>query len=195
MSWVEAFLRDIDARWKPTASEPVTLKLLGSVSLFLQTDYARGTRDGDVLGTSDITEPVSEQLLGLAGSGTALAERHRLYIDIVGRNVPLLSSDAEWHLQPISLANFRIETLSVVDVVVSKLKRFHGDDRADVRAMVEGGHVTHRELLQRFHDVVRDYRFDARAAEFPRMARNLNQAERDWFLVNETRFDFEDIVW
>jgi hypothetical protein len=42
----------------------------------------------------------------------------------------------------------------LVDVVVSKLKRFHQKDRADIEAMIASDLVPHHELLARFRSAV-----------------------------------------
>jgi hypothetical protein len=57
MRQIEHFLRDIDSRWPGPIAAPVTLRVLGSTALLLQTDYARGTKDSDVLETPEITSP------------------------------------------------------------------------------------------------------------------------------------------
>lgn len=73
MSQVEEFLRDLDGRWRLGSGRPLTLRLLGSTALTLQTDYARGTKDGDILETPEITEAVSaEQPDGLQDFGGGL---------------------------------------------------------------------------------------------------------------------------
>jgi hypothetical protein len=40
--------------------------------------------------------------------------------------------------------------LDVVDVAVSKLKRFHANDQADIGAMIARGLVSHERLVERF---------------------------------------------
>lgn len=77
---------------------------------------------------------------------------------------------------------------------MSKLARWSSDDRDDVQAMIEGNYVAHNKLKARFQEVIEAYKFDGRADLLAKMAERFNQAERDWFLVSETPFDFpEDI--
>ncbi|MFS8071366.1 MAG: hypothetical protein ACMG6S_33770, partial [Byssovorax sp.] len=80
----------------------------------LQTDYARGTKDGDVLDTVTLTVETKDRLLALAGAGTRLHARHQIYIDIVANGLPFLPQRPLWH--PLaelnaSLRMFEIEVL------------------------------------------------------------------------------------
>jgi hypothetical protein len=59
--------------------------------------------------------------------------------------------------------------------------------------MIKRGALTHAELIERFHKAVDWCSGDARAEHLPRYARNLNQVERDMFIVSETAFDLDDI--
>jgi hypothetical protein len=94
----------------------------------LQSEYRRGTKDSDVLETAYLNEVTRSQLRSLAGAQTDLHKKHRLYIDVVAAGIPFLPQTPAWHPMSelsASLDNFDIEVLDVVDVVVSKLKRFN----------------------------------------------------------------------
>jgi hypothetical protein len=124
------------------ATAKIRLRIIGSSALMLQTDYERGTKDSDVLETNDLTAGIKKRLLDLAGAGTPLHEKHRLYIEFVSSGIPFLPQVALYH--PVvalnaALSHFDLEVLDVVDVVVAKLKRFHASDRDDVDAMVKKG--------------------------------------------------------
>jgi hypothetical protein len=69
---IEAFFREIDARWTARHVTRIRLPIIGSAALLLQTDYERGTKDGDVLRTPSLSADAQEQLLALAGRGTRL---------------------------------------------------------------------------------------------------------------------------
>lgn len=90
---LEAFLRELDAAWAREGAAPVRLRLIGSAALLLRTDYARGTKDSDVLETAEVDPAVRERLVGLAGPGTDLHRRHRLYVDVVARSLPRVERD------------------------------------------------------------------------------------------------------
>ncbi len=141
------------------------------------TDYDRGTKDGDVLQTSPVTDAAKKQLLALAGKNTALHTRHRLYVDVVSKGLPFLPHVPVWHaLEDLNAAvtHFDVRTLDVVDLVVSKLKRFHANDRADISAMIERGLVDHALLVQRFRSAVDVWKTMA-AKIAPEILRSLNR--------------------
>ena len=191
----DEFLEELDGRWTDSSGSRITLRVLGSTALFLQTTYVRGTKDGDVFETDQIDRQTRERLLAIAGPGTQMHHRHRIYLDIVARGVPLLPPDPLWHGYPLALVHFDVVVLDITDVVVSKLKRWNANDRDDVRAMVTMGHVDHDHLVERFSMVMERYKFDARSDLLPVMAERLNEIESDWFVVDETPFDFPEDVF
>ena len=135
-------------------------------------------------------------MLALAGEHSALHKRHRIYIDIVANGLPFLPQSPKYHVVEAltALSHFEVVALDVVDVVVSKFKRYHANDRADVQAMIEADHVPHARLIERFKSAVDAFSMDARADELSRYVRNLNQAERDFFGVEETAIELPDWV-
>jgi hypothetical protein len=192
MSRVEAFFRDLDQRWTVPVEGPITLRLVGSTALMLQTDYVRGTKDGDVLETPEIQGAVGAALLALGGPGTALARRHGMYVELLGAAFPFLPDAPRWH--PVTsfeapLAQFRVEVLDVVDVSVAKLARFHRADQEDIAAMVERGLVTPGALLDRFRSAVDRWSLDARAEDLPRIRRNFHRVQRDVLFVDEAEVE------
>jgi hypothetical protein len=64
----------------------------------LQIEYERGTKDGDVFETIDLTRETQAQLLVLAGPGSAIHVRRKLYIDIVTNGVPFLAHVPRWYV-------------------------------------------------------------------------------------------------
>lgn len=79
--------------------------------------------------------------------------------------------------------------LDVVDVVVSKLKRFHSNDRKDIEAMIRRGLVPHARLIERFRGAVDEFIGDARAADLPRYIENFHRVERDMLMMPETEIE------
>jgi len=53
----------------------------------LQTAYQRGTKDSDVLETIDLSAETKDRLLAVAGAGTELHRRRRLYLEIVANGM------------------------------------------------------------------------------------------------------------
>ncbi len=192
MSIVERFFIDLDARWKEVGSERIRLHLIGSTALMLQADYTRGTKDSDVIETAQLEGEVREKLLALAGKDTAIHRRHRIYLDIVASGLPFLPQSPVWHAVAglnTTLQHFEIVVLDVVDVVVTKLKRFDANDVSDIEAMAERDRVPHDALVERFLSAVDAYSMDARASDLPRYVRNLNRVERDILGVAETEVE------
>ncbi len=73
MPLIPDFFRDMDRLWKRSTKERVSLRIIGSSALMLQTGYERGTKDSDVLETAGLTQDIKAQLLAIAGQDTALA--------------------------------------------------------------------------------------------------------------------------
>ena len=162
----------------------------------LLTDYERGTKDSDVLDTIDLTRATRDGLIELAGAGTPLWRRHRVYIEIVANGIPFLPGTPTWHRwDPAGspLEHFELFLLDVVDVVVSKIKRLNANGLDDISAMVQQGHVPHHQLVERFRSAADVFAYDARADDLPRYVDNLHQVERDLLGVDET--DIELPSW
>lgn len=195
----ESFLQEIDRRWERPDSQvgKIRLRVIGSAALMLQTNYQRGTKDSDVLETAHITEDIKGRLFKLAGQGTELHTRHKVYLDIVWGGLPFLPQSPVCHLLVElnqSLQHFEVEVLDIVDVVVSKLKRFSANDISDIRAMVDKGLVGHSMLIERFAAAVDFYSMDARAGDLPKYVQNLNRIERDCFFVPETTIELPEWI-
>jgi len=86
----------------------------------------------------------------------------------------------------LELEHFDVTFLDVVDVVVSKLKRFEPKDRGDIAAMVDLGLVPHGQLIDRFRLAADMYLHDARADDVPTIIDNLHHVEREILAVDET---------
>lgn len=184
------FLAEIDARWKPVGAEPITLQVIGSAALMLQADYDRGTKDGDVLESRDGPAAIKEQLLALAGKRTKLHDQFRIYLDVAQRAILFLPQGPVFHpVKDIALNNFRVEVLDIVDVAVSKLKRYNGDDANDIRAMADRDLLDHARLVARFKGAADRFSIDARAPDVPRYLKNLHKVERD--ILGVTPSDIE----
>jgi hypothetical protein len=197
MAMIDDFFAELDRSWIPApATEKIRLPVIGAMALLLQTDYERGTKDSDVLETKEIVPDVRRQLLSLAGKGSRLHLRHKIFLEIVSPGIPLLPQQPRWF--PITglnsrLVHFQIDALSMVDVIVSKLRRFHANDRHDIQAMVELGLVQHDDFIARFRSAIELFAYDARAPDdLGRCIANFHQIERDAFGLEETLFELPD---
>jgi hypothetical protein len=187
----EDFFRAIDRRWGGEGPR-IQLRIIGSAALLLQTDYRRGTKDSDVLETLDLNDETKTRLLAVAGKNSDVHVRQRLYLEIVPSGLPFLAQVPRWH--PLSELNqslrcFDLVVLDVVDVVVSKLKRFSPNDASDIAAMVDRGLVIHGDLIRQFRSAVDAYSMDARAPDLPKYVTRLHQVERDLLSVDETEIE------
>jgi hypothetical protein len=186
---IREFFKALDAAWRPTSAGKVSLRIIGSTALMLQTDYERGTKDSDIIETTQMDATTRQLLLDLAGRDTSFHKKHRLYIEFVASALPLMPQSPNW-IEAIDLnrvlTHFFVEVLETADVLVSKLKRFNANDQRDIEAMVDGQHVTHEKLVERFRLAVDWFAGDARAQDLPRYVTNLNQVERDLFDVPES---------
>ena len=86
---VDDFFADVDRRWTKR-EDRIPLHIIGSVALLLGTDYRRGTKDSDVVQTRELTDGIKARLLGVAGKGTAIHQRHGMYIEVVSSGFPFL---------------------------------------------------------------------------------------------------------
>lgn len=191
MQVIKEFFVEIDRQWPP-APQKVQLSVIGCGALMLQADYERGTKDSDVFETTDLSVETKENLRRIAGPTSELFRRWKHYVDIVTNGLPFLPHVPQWHaataINP-TLVNLELRVLDVVDVVVSKLKRFHANDQADIDAMITRGLVPHERLLDRFRAAVDEFSGDARASDLPKYVANLNRVERDMLDVDETEIE------
>lgn len=191
MSPVDDFFRDLDRSWPLAAGAAVSLRLLGSTALILQTSFRRGTKDGDILETDQITPEIGSALLAVAGKGTDLHQRNRMYLEFVGSAFPFLPVEPIWH--SVSSVpqhqHFRLEVLDVVDVVVSKLARFHKTDRDDIAAMAELELIEPHRFAERFRSAVQRWWHDSRADDLPQIVRNFHQVQSDELFVWPSRVE------
>lgn len=182
MQLIGDFFAEIDRRWPRDPAGRVRLPIIGCGALMLQANYERGTKDSDVFETVDLTEAVKQHLVAIAGPGTDVHKRWKLYVDIVANGVPFLPHAPLWHPVPglnQALVRLEIAVLDVVDVVVSKLKRFNANDQADIDAMVELDLVPHERLIDRFRAAVDEFLGDSREDQLPACVANLGVAESE----------------
>lgn len=194
MNPIEEFFADIDRSWPEHPDQKIEISLIGCGALMLQADYERGTKDSDVFETLSLTKEIQTKLLAVAGRDTTLNRRHKLYVDVVANGIPFLPAIPSWHSAielNARLTSLELRVLDVVDVVVSKLKRFSANDIADVDAMIQRDLVPHDQLVDRFRSAFDQFAYDARAADLPHYVENLHQVERDMLGEPETEFDLE----
>jgi len=194
---IKNFIEDIDLNWKKTGDEPIRLNVIGSTALFIQTNYVRSTKDTDILEIGKVKGDIKNSLETLAGKKSRLSKKHKIYLDIVGRAIPFLPQAPLFHNSKDlnkNLQNFRINVLDIADVVVSKLKTFRPADCDDIRAMIDGDHITHKKLIERFKSAKNRWELDSRATDLPKYVENLNFVEREYFMVEESEIELPDWI-
>ena len=195
MVHIRDLFKEIDAKWTAIGGEPIPLQVIGSAALMLQHNYHRVTKDGDVLETTSVTPEVRKQLESLAGKGSEIHKRYKIYIDIVLKSLPLLPQQPLFHsVKEPNLNNFSLFALDAVDVVVSKIKRFNQSDVNDIRAMVKLRVIDHTKLVERFKAAVDAFAEDARAEDLPKCVQRLNMVERDMLDVPASEIDLPDWI-
>ncbi|HXT00327.1 MAG TPA: hypothetical protein VN915_06605 [Elusimicrobiota bacterium] len=140
MSDVKGFFREIDRLWTPAKAEKIPLRVIGSGALLLQTDYVRGTKDGDVLESLALTEEIMAKLLKLAGKDSPLNERTRLYeISKAALWLPLGNKMKSEH-QPLDIADRTIVNLpSDIGIIVQLRRKKFGLTQAMAAALPTWG--------------------------------------------------------
>lgn len=187
-SIIDLFFQEIDRKWDSEQNGKVRLNIIGSSAIMLQTKYSRGTKDSDVLEMAEIGPEIKRKLTELGGKGSKLHDQFRFYLDFVNPSLPFLPQKPHFLKAPSlkRLKCFEVFVLDLVDVVVSKLKRFNANDVSDIRALVMEGVVDHKKLVKRFNEAVDCFSTDARAEDLPRYVKNLNTVERDFLDVPES---------
>lgn len=189
---IASFLKEIDESWTKSSEKKITLKILGSLALMLQCGYQRKTKDMDIFELDEVTPNIKSSLQEIAGKESKLCKKYRMYLDFVAKALPFLPPRPNFY--PLvdlnkELKHFCFWALEVTDVVISKLSRFQSSDIDDIRAMIERRLVKHETLLERFKLAFDQWEMSSRREKLPLIIKNLNEIERDLFLVKETSID------
>jgi hypothetical protein len=195
MERIEDFFHAIDRACDFRGRPRSRLRVIGSAALMFQADYERGTTDSDIVET-DLPDDVRDRLRSIAARGTPLARDHGMHLDLVNVAILLIPQPARWHRveQLRDLRWFDVEMLDIVDVVVSKLKRFASKDREDITAMVQRGHVAHADLVARFRGALDQLMYGASGVDAVTWCENLNAVEREDLRVEPTVIDLPTCV-
>lgn len=197
MQLVKDFFRDIDRQWSLHGETKVQLRIIGSTALMLQTDYARGTKDSDVIETVAITPALKEHLLNLAPQDpeSEMFKKYRMYIDVVGQGIPFLPQMQRCHpLNDLntSLTHLELEVLDVVDVMISKLKRFNVNDRRDIQEMVDRGLVDNDQFVERFRAAIDSC--SMAAINFREIVKNFHYVQYEMMMTSETSIELPSFL-
>ena len=112
--------------------EDVELHCIGGFVITVLYDLARSTADVDVIAITPGSE--IESLLSLAGQGSDLHRKHKVYLQLVGvATVPDSYEERLTEIAPGSFKHLRLFALDPYDLALSKLERNTQRDRDDVR--------------------------------------------------------------
>ena len=146
-----SFLTDLDA----ALDQPADFHCIGGFVVSQHYGFARETADLDVL--TVIPLEAAERVAALAGKGSPLQRKHRVYIDHVGvANYP---DDYESRLVrafPI-WPNIRLWALEPHDLALTKLERSNDRDIRDVMYLAQAGLISQATLISRFETELEPY--------------------------------------
>jgi hypothetical protein len=144
-----SFLADVDA----SLSEEVHLHCCGGFVVTQVYGVARTTSDVDFLG---VVPNVRESLTRIAGKGSALHRKHKVYLDAVTVATP--PENYQERLLPIfpgAWTHLRLYALEAHDLALSKLERNFERDRDDVQQLARAGYLNPDILKERYQDELR----------------------------------------
>jgi len=144
-----SFLADVDA----LLSEVVYLHCCGGFVVTQVYGVARTTSDVDFLG---VVPNVRESLTRIAGKGSALHRKHKVYLDAVTVATP--PENYQERLLPIfphAWVHLRLYALEAHDLALSKLERNLDRDRDDVQQLARAGYLKPEILKKRYRDELR----------------------------------------
>jgi hypothetical protein len=132
-------MKNIPEPWKSffaaideTLEKETRLEILGGFIITILYNAPRTTADVDVVSVIPSTE--TAHLIEIAGLGSPLHKKHKIYLDRVG--IATLPEDYEDRLTEIfacSFQNLRLLALDPYDIALAKIERNIDRDRDDVK--------------------------------------------------------------
>lgn len=145
-----SFLHDIDEH----LAGPTEIHCLGGFVVAEYYGLARPTADVDVIQVRGESSVADVQRIG--GKGSALARKHRVYIDIVTvADVPERYEERLIDVYTRAFKNLRVRVFERHDLALAKLGRNQDYDREDVRRLAQGPGLDVAVLEQRYRDELR----------------------------------------
>jgi hypothetical protein len=146
------FLHDVDAQ----LTQPIEIHCLGGFVLHVLFQLPRPTADIDFIAAIPIQG--THELMNIAGLGTALSHKHRLYLQFVTIcEFPDDFEDRLIDLAPGQFSHLRLRALAPEDLVLSKLTRNSPKDIYDVRYLATKGAIDPVILKKRYTENMRPY--------------------------------------
>jgi len=147
-----SFLREVDQ----ALEGPVEVHCLGAFALRVLSGLSHPTADIDVVEVAP--RKATRHLLAIAGEGSLLWRKYRLYIDKVGvAQYPENYASRLVDITPRGLRRLRVMALEPHDVALAKLARNSPRDREDVAFLVQNGVLDAHVLRSRFETELRPH--------------------------------------
>jgi uncharacterized nucleotidyltransferase DUF6036 len=144
-----SFLDALDA----LLEQPTEVHCIGGFVIAERYDFTRITADVDVI---EVRGSDPAKLSSLAGKGSTLHQRHKVYIDIVTvASVPDNYESRLIDLLPNQFENLRLRAFEAHDLVLAKLARNIDRDREDVKRLAEHPGLDPAVLTQRYREELR----------------------------------------
>jgi hypothetical protein len=148
-----SFLRDLDGLLKG----PVELRCLGGFVVTQQYGIGRETSDIDFL--TIVAQSPEDDVEALAGLGSKLYRKYRLYMQHVGVATP--PADYEKRLTrmfpAVAWKRLQLLALDATDLALSKLERNAERDREDFLRLARSGYIDRQVLKDRYYEELRPY--------------------------------------
>ena len=146
----KSFFSEIDE----SLEEEVALHCLGGFVLTMLYGLDRPTADVDVLPVG--SNSATESLIGLAGQGSTLHKKYRVYLQVVGvAQVPVNYEERLTEMFPGTFSHLRLFALDPYDLALSKLERNTQRDRDDVKHLARTLSLDLKLLQERYHKELR----------------------------------------
>jgi Nucleotidyltransferase of unknown function (DUF6036) len=139
-----AFLADVDQ----SLSEPVELHCVGGFVLTAVYGIPRSTADIDYIAV--VPQQAIEDLERIAGRDSALAKKHKVWVQLVGVADYPENYDSRLTTLPLGLKKLTLRTFGPYDLILSKLTRNSDKDMEDVRALAQKLNLKFDVLMKRF---------------------------------------------
>jgi hypothetical protein len=147
----KSFLKEVDS----LLSEEVTLHCLGGFVLAVLYNLPRPTADVDYVNISPF--PAQEHLLAIAGLGSRLAKKHKLYLQRASiADLPYNYEDRLLELE-LGLDHLRIFTLEIYDLVLSKICSPRPKDFEDAKYLITTQSLLYNTLYARWQSDLQSF--------------------------------------
>ena len=148
-----SFLRDLDAALKGS----IELRCLGGFVVAQHYGIGRETADIDFLAA--VAQSSEDDIETLAGLGSVLHRRYRVYVQRVGVATPPSGyADRVARMFPAATwKRLKLFALDATDLALTKLERNAERDREDVLRLAQAGLLNPRDLKDRYVNELRPY--------------------------------------